>query len=150
MGNSRMSGPTWDALVPQMKSAVLAILARAKAEGLAIMFFQGWRSAASEEANMQKGTSWVGTPYDSMHVWGAAADFAFIDAHGQPYWPPADSPLWQQFGQIAHALGLVWGGDWTERDMDHVQLANVNAAALHQQYGDNVQAWIVGQGATLA
>jgi len=37
---------------------------------------------------------------------------------------PEELALWEQFGQIARACGLEWGGDWTarKRDKPHFQL----------------------------
>jgi len=144
-GNNR-HGPSWDRLVPEMRHKVLQLLDQAQRAGLSVMFFQGWRSPRQEHANQAKGTSFLSDALNSYHIWGAAADIVFKNALGQPYWPDASDPRWQQLGAIGKRLGLTWGGDWHHKDMAHFQLP-ISMAQLRQQYGNDFLAYLHDQGA---
>lgn len=149
-GSKYMSGRNWNYVLPEMKQKVLQLLAEAKAQGLHVMFYNGWRSPAQEAADQKHGTSDLTSAYDSWHTWGAAADIVFKSALGEPEWPNADDPRWQKLGAIGKSLGLVWGGDWTTlRDMAHFQLANINVPELRQTYGTNYLAWLRNNGVTV-
>jgi len=150
MSNDRMKGPRWTGLLPQMKKDVLELLNRARAAGLDVMFYDGWRSPAQEKKYESKGTSALHDPYNNYHTWGAAADIVFKNSLGEPYWPHESDPRWQQLGAIGKSLGLFWGGDWPHlHDMAHFQLRSVHVATLREQYGTDYKSWLTSQGATV-
>jgi len=39
-----------------------------------------------------------------------------------------DHPFWKDLGNYAKAEGLEWGGDWSKRDVAHVQMALMDTA----------------------
>lgn len=57
---------------------------------------------------------------------GRAVDMCFL-INGKPAWPN-DSKLWNIYGAVAKAHGLVWGGDWKDSkgkprpDYPHIEL----------------------------
>jgi len=143
-----MTGPKWDRLLPEMKHKVLQLLAQAKAAGLNVMFYDGWRSPAREAQYQKQGTSALHDPYNNYHTWGAAADIVFSTPSGQPYWPKDTDPRWHQLGAIGKRLGLFWGGDWPHlQDMAHFQLKNVSVHDLRRTYGTDFLAWLRDNGA---
>jgi peptidoglycan L-alanyl-D-glutamate endopeptidase CwlK len=51
---------------------------------------------------------------------GRAVDCAFL-IDGKPAWP--EKAPWRLYGEMAKALGLVWGGDWKRfTDRPHVEM----------------------------
>lgn len=57
----------------------------------------------------------------SLHNYDPAYAFDFyFEDDGEAVW---DRWEWyQEFGEMAKSLGLIWGGDWTSRDGPHVQM----------------------------
>lgn len=146
----RMTGPRWDRLLPAMKSKTIALLDAAGKAGLQVMFWEGWRDPAVELADEQSGHSKLKDPYNSMHIWGAAADFAFRNAAGLPEWPPVTDPRWRQLAEIGQSVGLFsgglnWGWDW-----GHFQLPGLSLASLRSQYGTNYLAYLQQNGTAVA
>jgi len=148
MSGDNLHGKKWDYLLPEMKHKALQLLAQAKAAGLDVMFEDGWRSPGREAQYQKQKTSELKDQYNSYHTWGAAVDIVFRSALGQPEWPDASDPRWQELGKIGKALGLEWGGDWhTFKDMAHFQLPSVSVAQLRNTYGTNYLAWLRDNGA---
>lgn len=53
---------------------------------------------------------------------GRAVDMCFLDAAGQPSWDAKRFPF-RLYGEMAKALGCVWGGDWVSiHDLPHIEL----------------------------
>ncbi len=147
----RMSGKRYNWLLPIMKLKLTALLDQAKSGGLDVMFWDGWRSPASELKDQQKGTSALHDAYSSYHTWGAAVDVVFRSSLGEPVWPPADDPRWQVLGNIGRGLGLTWGGDWVHlRDMAHFQLSGLSVPDLRLTYGNNYAEWLQSKGIKVA
>jgi peptidoglycan LD-endopeptidase CwlK len=74
------------------------------------------RSAATQKRLVAAGRS---TTLQSKHVKGLAFD---VDMLG---WNRDDVPwwVWQQLGDLAHEMGLVWGGDWSSFvDVGHFEI----------------------------
>jgi len=55
---------------------------------------------------------------------GHAVDMTFLDRNGRPSWD--ESYPWALYGELAKALGLKWGGDWTSPDRPHIELPEVS------------------------
>ena len=51
---------------------------------------------------------------------GHAVDMTFLDRNGRPTWD--ESYPWRLFGEMAKALKLSWGGDWTTPDKPHIEM----------------------------
>ena len=58
-------------------------------------------------------------PCTGPHCLGVA--FHFRIKHGAHVLNDEATP-WEFIGRIVKKHGLVWGGDWTMRDMEHVEL----------------------------
>lgn len=145
----RMRGPRWDRLLPDAKRKAQQLVAAAKAAGLDVMFWEGWRDPAASAKNIAAGTSKVKHPLDSLHVWGSAFDIVFRNAAGLPSWPPETDLRWRKLAVIGQQLGLLSGGLMWGWDWPHFQLPGVSAGALRQAYSDNYVAFLQSQGATV-
>ncbi len=148
MISARMKGPRWDNLLPEVRRRVLLLLERAKAEGLDVDFFSGWRSVESQLENMANGYSWVTDPLDSYHAWGMAVDIPFVGVTGFT-WPDPDVPenmeRWQKLGAIGKALGFTWGGDWAKKgkfDGAHFQFNVATPSSLKTAYNRDPLAFL--------
>ena len=72
----------------------------------------------------QKTTGWKtnAAPGESFHNYREAVDGVPV-VNGKPVWNYTENPeAWDIYGSCAKQLGLVWGGDWTSRDLPHLQL----------------------------
>jgi hypothetical protein len=139
----KMIGETWDKLIPSIKEKVLATLAQAEAEGLSVMFFEGWRSPEDEQADIDKGTSHLTDPYNGHHVWGAAADIVFMNYLGFASWPDASDPRWQQLIDIGISKGLNHPISW---DKPHFEDPSFNLSIARAQYGNDYEQYIKNNG----
>jgi len=150
---NRMKGPRWDRLIPEMKQKTMDLLTAAKAAGLDVMFFDGWRTKEASAANMASGSSQVSSPLSSYHCWGMASDIVFANAAGFPYWPPTNTEeglaLWKKLGAIGQSVGLTWGGEWKSFDADHFQLKGKSIAVVRAEYGDDTDAYLKDNGITV-
>ena len=80
-----------------------------------------------------------GTPPESMHIFGIAADFCRI-VNGKAVW---DRPSYAVLGEEAKKLGLEWGGLWHFVDIPHVQVPNLRLSSLQAMYakGGLAEVW---------
>jgi len=153
--SSRMHGPRWQALPLRNKKLALELIKRARAQGLEVDFFDGWRPAAEQERLMKAGASKVVDPYSSYHVWGEAFDIVFRK-NGQWTWPPSHvkradgsqtiNPEWEKLGRLGEQLGLTWGGRWSWFDGAHFQTNFVTTDDLKFNYGHDVAGYLRAQG----
>lgn len=146
----RMSGPRWDRLTPEAKAKATELLNAAQAQGLDVMFWDGWRDPEEEKKHIADGTSKLKDPLNTLHAWGTAFDIVFRNAIGGPTWPPSNDPRWRQLAELGANLGLfsgglTWGWDWP-----HFQLAGITAADLRARYGSDFLAYLTDSGATVA
>jgi hypothetical protein len=146
----RMSGPRWDRLTPEAKAKATELVDAARARGLDVMFWDGWRDPEESAKNIAAGTSKLKDPLDSLHVWGVAFDLVFRGALGQPTWPEANDPRWRELAELGASLGLnsgllMWG--W---DGPHFQLPDTSAVALRSRWGGDYLAFLSNAGATVA
>ncbi len=109
-------------LDPRFKPIAFELLARFTEAGLCVIIIDTLRTEAEQQANLARGVSW--TP-KSRHLVGLAIDVCPLLSY-QLYgadklqWQ-ADDPVWQQMGVIGEAIGLRWGGRWTQKDMGHFE-----------------------------
>jgi hypothetical protein len=99
-------------LEPGTRSRVEAIIADAKAHGVALMVFETYRSAARQKLLFDQGATKLKKV--GVHHYGLACDIV-KSAGGHPSWKGDFSLL----GTLAHAHGLIWGGDWGAPGVSH-------------------------------
>lgn len=112
-----------DDLSPAFKPKAFELLARLVEHGIPCMVIDTLRTAEEQAANVAKGVSWT---KNSRHLTGDAIDicpYALYDLHGPDklQWDPGDA-VWTKIGAIGEAIGLEWGGRWTQKDLGHFQL----------------------------
>jgi peptidoglycan L-alanyl-D-glutamate endopeptidase CwlK len=119
---------------PVLARRVGAILEAMTVLGFPMMVTDGVRTTAQQQALYAKGrtapgqrvTNVDGVTKTSNHQpkadgYGHAVDCCFLDERGKPSW--ADTHPWRLYGEMAKALGLVWGGDWKSIvDKPHIEL----------------------------
>ena len=115
-------------LEPVMREKVQAILADAAVHGVALMVFETYRSEERQEALFEQGASQLRKV--GVHHYGLACDIV-KSVGGQPSWKGDFSLL----GVLAHAHGLIWGGDWghPERSHSFVDAVHVQRCSLAKQ-----------------
>ncbi|MBA4166129.1 MAG: M15 family metallopeptidase [Chitinophagaceae bacterium] len=112
-------------LETQMQQKVQSIIDDAKAHGIDLMVYETYRSQARQELLFNQKASKLKKV--GVHHYGLACDIV-KNINGEPSWKGDFSIL----GTLAHAYGLIWGGDWGQpklkhsfMDLDHVQLCTV-------------------------
>src|SRR5262245_28854891 len=112
-------------LEPVTRAAVQQIIAGARAQGIALMVFETYRSQQRQEVLFQQKASKLKTV--GVHHFGLACDLV-KDVGGEPSWKGDFSFL----KALAESSGLLWGGDWGNAhvahsfvDADHVQRINL-------------------------
>ena len=114
-------------LHPKLQAILPKIKEMAAAQDLPVLWTDGMRTQAEQDALYAQGRTAPGTIVtnvrypDSMHNWGVAVDFC-RNVRGREY-DDSDN-FFFRVASIAKAYGLDWGGDWTSfRDKPHLQLA---------------------------
>ncbi len=117
---------------PVLIAKVQAIIAAMGELGFVLMVTDGVRTVAQQQKLYAQGrtapgrivTRADGVTTRSNHQphaddWGHAVDCCFVVA-GKPSWD--ESNPWPLYGEMAKAIGLKWGGDWSTPDRPHVEL----------------------------
>lgn len=107
-------------LIPAFAERLQALFNAMRAEGWDPVFSEGWRSLERAQLLNERG---VGTS-DSIHTVGAAAD---IDSQKDG---TSNPDFYIALGRNAEALGLTWGGRFTNRD----DRRHVQAIVVKDQY----------------
>ncbi len=112
-----------DDLSDAFRPLAMALIARCVEAGIGVLIVDTRRTAAEQADNLARGVSWT---VRSRHLTGDAIDLAPYEQyalHGpdKVHWDGGD-PVWAQMGAIGEALGLVWGGRWTQADLGHFEL----------------------------
>lgn len=123
-----------DGLHPDLRAKAEQLKAICKAAGLDIVFTQGLRSMAEQEAIYAQGRTKPGPivshakPGQSYHNYGLAFDIAIVK-DGRVTWDDKvdvdedDVPDYVEVGEIGEQLGMEWGGRWKRQDLPHFQLS---------------------------
>lgn len=130
-------------LHPKLRAILPRIAEAAAAQGLPVLWTDGLRIKAEQDAMYAQGRTAPGqivtnVAYpNSMHNWGVAVDFC-RNVRGREY-DDSDN-FFFRVAQIAKAYGLEWGGDWTTFvDKPHLQMAEYSldgtTAYLRSAYG---------------
>lgn len=132
----------WGRLDPVFAQLVLRVMERMQARGVRMALLEGYRSPERQEALATRDAKVTGARGgQSKHQYGLAVDLApFQD--GRLIISEADpwaAKVYEIYGQEAEAVGLVWGGRWSFRDLVHIEAPgsiadNLRAAAPAQRY----------------
>lgn len=152
------------ALHPRLQVKLTQLKEECAKNGINILFSECLRTIAEQDALYAQGrtvpgnivTNAKGSTYSSQHQWGIAADFYLnqdVDGDGDKKDDAFNNStgLFDLVGQIAKALGLGWGGDWTSiKDRPHLYLSDWGSttAKLKQLYGtpaNFMQTWKDGK-----
>ena len=109
-------------LAPVFRPLAIELLARCVEAQIPVLIIDTLRTPAEHAENLRKGVSWTTR---SKHLDGLAIDLCPYDVY-QASGPDklawnADHPLWLRVGAIGEALGLRWGGRWTQKDLGHFE-----------------------------
>lgn len=124
---ARSASRQWDLLEANFRQRLLLSFKLVHEQyGYDMVLLEGYRSPQRQAtlAAMGPAVTRAG-PFESYHQFGLAADCAFlrdgrIVISEKDPWAMAG---YEHYGQVAKALGLVWGGDWRSlRDLGHVEL----------------------------
>ena len=66
-------------------------------------------------------TNCDGITNKSKHQEGKAIDVVPAGANGEPTWPSDKDPRWERIALCGEAVGLEWGGRWSQKDLPHYQ-----------------------------
>ncbi len=111
-------------LLPPVQPLARALVNRAKSVGIKIVITSGTRTYAEQDALYEQGRSRPGQIVTSArggfssHNHKIAVDFTVFEG-ASPKW---EGPEYTKVGKIAEALGLSWGGRWSNPDEPHVYL----------------------------
>jgi len=99
-------------LEPTMRRLVQQIVDNAQKMGISLMVYETYRSQARQLELFQNGATKLATV--GVHHYGLACDIV-RDVAGEPSWKGDFAFL----GELAHASGLIWGGDWGNPNLKH-------------------------------
>lgn len=114
-------------LNPKVQPLARELIETAVAQGINAKVISGTRTYAEQDKLYAQGRSQPGeivTKARGGHSWhnfGLAFDIGIFSADGKIYY--GESEAYQQCGKIGEAIGLEWGGSWTNfKDEPHFQL----------------------------
>lgn len=132
----------WGRLDPVFAQLVLRVMERMQVRGVQMVLLEGYRSPERQEVLASRDTKVTGARGgQSKHQYGLAVDLApFQDGRlviSQA--DPGAARVYEIYGQEAEAVGLVWGGRWSFRDLVHIEAPgtiadNLRATAPAQRH----------------
>lgn len=99
-------------LEPTTRQLVQQIVEAAQKMGIILMVYETYRSVARQQELFDNGATKLRAI--GVHSYGLACDIVRA-VGGEPSWKGDFSFL----GQLAHASGLIWGGDWGNPTIKH-------------------------------
>jgi len=110
------------------RQRVEAIIADAQALGFELQVFETYRSQARQQQLFNQGATHLRKV--GIHHYGLACDIVKV-VNGEPSWKRDFSFL----GQLAHAHGLIWGGNWGAPNLPHrfVDEVHVQRCSIRRQ-----------------
>jgi peptidoglycan L-alanyl-D-glutamate endopeptidase CwlK len=132
-------GRRLDELSATFRPLAVELLARAAEAGIPVLIVCTGRTWEEHQQALLQGRSWTRV---SKHLDGAAFrgtepgsdaidivpyEVYRIDGHDKLLWDPT-ARAWERLGEIGEALGLRWGGRWTQRDLGHFELVRDHAS----------------------
>jgi peptidoglycan L-alanyl-D-glutamate endopeptidase CwlK len=128
-----MSSRSIDDLHPLFQSRAREFLIAAKAAGLDVLLYCGYRSREEQDELYAQGRTKLGKIVTnaragfSAHNYGLAFDAVPI-VYGKPAWD--DHAAWETYGNVAASVGLEWAGTWQSfKEFPHVQMPNWKSVA---------------------
>lgn len=123
-GSLELADRDWSKLDPDFVQIVLRLLKRLEARGIQMTLVEGYRSPERQELLAARDvTVTQARGFASRHQYGLAVDLVPVIG-GRPVFSeqvPGAAAAFQALGIEAEALGLVWGGRWSFRDLVHVE-----------------------------
>lgn len=114
----------WAKLDPDFLQMVLRLVRRLEQRGIRMTMVEGYRSPERQDMLAARDTTVTqAKAFASRHQYGLAVDLVPV-IDGRPVFSeqvPAAAAAFQALGAEAEALGLVWGGRWSFRDLVHVE-----------------------------
>jgi hypothetical protein len=110
---------TLDLLEAGTRQRVQAIIADAQAHGMELMVFETFRSRARQLDLFNRGATKLRDV--GVHHYGLACDIVKA-INGEASWKGDFSLI----GALAHANGLIWGGDWGSPGRPHAFIDTVH------------------------
>lgn len=116
----------WALLDDQFRQRLLTVFKLMKdRHGYELVLLEGYRSPERQAALLRQGSTVTQAgPNMSYHQYGLAADTAFL-RDGKVVISERDPWAmrgYQLYGELAEAVGLVWGGRWKMMDLGHAEL----------------------------
>lgn len=109
-------------LKPELREKLYQLEAEAKRQAITFKVICTERSQSEQNELFAKGRTTPGPKVTwtrkSNHLHGAAFDVAIMQG-GKITWEPKE---YLELGRIARKIGLVWGGDWKQKDYGHFEL----------------------------
>jgi hypothetical protein len=130
----RIGDPTL--LEPTTRLLVEGLVRSAHRMGIEIMIYETYRSQDRQQVLFNNGATKLRTV--GVHHYGLACDIVRV-VSGEPSWKGDFSFL----GQLAHASGLIWGGDWGDPTIKHsfVDSVHVQRCTVTRQADLFAGAW---------
>lgn len=107
---------------------VEAIIADARSLGFELLVFETYRSQARQQQLFNQGATQLRQV--GVHHYGLACDIVKV-VSGEPSWKGDFSFL----GTLAHAHGMIWGGNWGAPNLPHtfVDAVHVQRCSIRRQ-----------------
>lgn len=126
-------------LHPDLQTKARQLVELCKKQNISIKISQTLRTKAEQDELYAQGRTKPGkivtrAPYpQSLHCWGVAFDIVVLTSGGKATWAAS---AYQRVGPIGTAIGLEWGGNWTDfPDYPHYQLPGFSWSDLKKKYG---------------
>ena len=121
----REASRNWDLLDEEFRRRLLLVYKIMREQhGYEMALLEGYRSPARQGRLAALGKQVTQAEANrSYHQYGLAADNAFV-RNGRIVISEKDPWAmegYRLYGEVAHSVGLVWGGDWSFRDYGHVE-----------------------------
>jgi len=115
-------------LEPITRRLVQQIIDSAQNMGIRLMVYETYRSQARQQQLFRNGATKLETV--GVHNYGLACDIV-RSVDGEPSWKGDFTFL----GELAHASGLIWGGDWGNPHIKHtfVDAVHVQRCTIARQ-----------------
>lgn len=118
-----------DDLDPRFRPLAMELIARAIEHKIPVLVVDTLRTPAEQAVYLARGVSWT---RHSRHLpqppsgLSLAIDLVPYELYtaapgGDKLLWNSDHPHWQQLGALGEALGLRWGGRWTQKDLGHFE-----------------------------
>ena len=109
-----------NSLHPELRPKVERVIGRMYLHGFAPMIYFGYRGLNTQEKLLSSGNSGVRVSFHNHVVDGKLASLAVDIVDAKQLW--GNHEFFVALGEEYEAVGLIWGGRWSNPDMAHGQL----------------------------